>query len=335
MIAAHQHADLRFAKTIRRPPMLCARHPCGPPIDSVALRLLGAIAATLVLLCGLTAAVAARPFVIGSISTAPGAETKLYYPLAAFLGRNLGEFGFDGGKVSVARNIPGLISLFDAGLIDLYIDSPYPLLAVSQATGTKVILRRWEHGKPDYRSIIVVRKESDIRNKAGLKGRVIALESDFSTSGYLLPKLALQAVGLSLTAYHEGINHIGARASGYVFSRDEENTLVWILRGRVDAGAIGTHEFERYRPAERDQLRIIYESAPIPRQLVSVHKGASVDLIARIRRLLIDLEHTDAGRKILADRDGTTRFDDIPADVEKALGPIRAYVARAVPVNKR
>ena len=316
--------------------MLCARHPCGPPIDSVALRLLGAIAATLVLLCGLTAAVAARPFVIGSISTAPGAETKLYYPLAAFLGRNLGEFGFDGGKVSVARDIPGLISLFDAGLIDLYIDSPYPLLAVSQATGTKVILRRWEHGKPDYRSIIVVRKESDIRNKAGLNGRVIAFVSDFSTSGYLLPKLALQAVGLSLTAYHEGINHpIGPRASGYVFSRDEENTLVWILRGRVDAGAIGTHEFEHYRPAERDQLRIIYQSPLFPRQLVSVHKGAPVDLIARIRRLLIDLEHTDAGRKLLADLNGTTRFDDIPADVETSLGPIRAHIARAVPVNKR
>jgi phosphonate transport system substrate-binding protein len=293
------------------------------------------ILATLILFWGVVAAPYARPFVIGSISMTPGTETQLYFPLAAYLGGNLPEFGFDGGKVAVARDIPGLVRMFDAGLIDLLIDSPYPLLAVSQASGTQVILRRWQNGKPDYHSIIVVRKESDIKSPADLKGRLMTFENDFSTSGYLLPKLSLQAAGYSLEEYREGFSTVGTGRIGYVFSHDGENTLVWVLRGRVSAGAIASHEFERFRPAERNQLRIIYQSAPIPRQLVSVKKGTSKALTARIRQLLIDLEHSAVGRDLMAALDRTTRFDDIPADADRALAPIRAHLARTRLISQR
>jgi phosphonate transport system substrate-binding protein len=293
------------------------------------------ILATLILLWGFVAASHARPFVIGSIANTPATETQLYYPLAAFIGRNLKEFGFDGGKVAVAQDIPGMARMFDAGLIDLYMDGPYPLLAVSQASGTKIILRRWENGKPDYRSIIVVRKGSDIEGLAGLKGRLIAFESDHSTSGYMLPKISLQAAGFSLEPYREGMKADSTGRIGYVFSNDEENTLVWILRGRVSAGAIGTHEFARYRQAERDQLRVVYESAPVPRQLVSVPKHSSTALTERIRSLLIELENSTAGRNLMAKVGGTTRFDDIPVDAEKSLAPIRAQLARSVVAGER
>ncbi|MSQ19416.1 MAG: phosphate/phosphite/phosphonate ABC transporter substrate-binding protein [Betaproteobacteria bacterium] len=336
--------------------MLCARHLClvfvramserlvqangatapfaGRTSRSVVSRLRCAMAA-LVLAGACIADLQARPFVIGSIANAPSTETTLYYPLAAYLGRNLTEFGFSSGKVTVAQDIPGLINLFNAGLIDFYIDSPYALLAVSQASGTKVILRRWKNGRPDYCSIIVVRKESGITGLADLNGKLIAFENDFSTSGYLLPKLALQASGLSLSEYHDGSDHLGATSIGYIFSRDEENTLVWVLRGRVSAGAIGTHEYERFRPAERDQLHIIYQTAPIPRQLVSVKKDTSAPRTARIRSLLIELENAEAGRKLMANLEDTTRFDDIPADAEQSLAPIRAHLSRSVALTER
>ncbi|MFN0301134.1 MAG: phosphate/phosphite/phosphonate ABC transporter substrate-binding protein [Burkholderiales bacterium] len=293
------------------------------------------ILAVAICFCGLAATAEARPFVIGSISHKPGDENALFIALANHLGRHLSEFGFDSGKVVVAADIPGLIALFNAGTVDLYFDSPHPTLAVSHGTGSKIVLRRWKKGKAEYRSVIVVRKDSAVRSLADLLGRLIAFESDFSTSGYLLPKIAIEHAGLTLREQRAAGNAIAPDEIGFVFSNDEENTLLWVLRGRVVAGAVGIHDLERFRPKERDQLRIIHETVTVPRQLVSVRKDASEPLIASIRGFLIGLDHSEAGQALMMNLENTTRFDDVPAGLVKSLETIRAQLARASHPAKR
>jgi len=284
--------------------------------------------ALLLYFCGCLNAAQARPFVIGSISHSPGQEIQLFHTLADYLSRRLPEFGFDSGKVLVAQDIAALSERFNAGMVDLYMDGPFPSLAVNRAAGTQIILRRWKKGTADYGSVVVVRRDSAMSTLAELKGRKVAFESNFSTTGYFLPLIALDEAGLTVREHRAVTSVVPPGEVGYLFTHDHENTLLWVLRGRIAAGAASTQDLARLTPQEREQLRIIHQTANMPRQLVSVRKDAPPSLVARISALLIGLEHTEEGRRLLAHLENTTRFDPLTEELNWALQPIRSYLAR-------
>src|SRR3989304_5486188 len=90
--------------------------------------------------------------------------------------------GGDQGKVVVAKGIPEMAQFLKHGKIDLYIDSPYPALAVSRLSGSKLFLRRWKKGISEYRSVIFAKAASRIARLEDLKGKIIAFEEEFSNS---------------------------------------------------------------------------------------------------------------------------------------------------------
>ena len=265
-------------------------------------------------------AVSARPLVLGSISEKPSEEIQLFFPLADYLARQLGSSGVTAGKVVVANDLREMVKLIEAGKVDLYIDSPFPIVAVSRATGTLIELRRWKKGKAEYRSVIVVKTDSPIRSLEELRGKVIAFENNYSTSGYLLPKSALLKLGVTL---REHTGNAGSPSEiGYMFSNDDGNTVLQVLRDRVSAGAMGIHDLDKLSARERTQLRVIHETSTVPRQLVSFRKDLPAPLRARLREVLIGMEHTKDGREVLNHFEATTRFDPLPETLDKALAPL-------------
>lgn len=282
------------------------------------LRVLAAISA---LLAG--AGAGAGPLVIGAISTKPTEEIKKFHPLAQHLARGLGDFGIDRGKVVVVRSVTELADLMKAGGADLMFDSPYPSLAVSESSGSKVFLRRWKGGKHSYRSLILVRADSPVASATDLRGKVVAFEDDHSTSGYFLPAAALQGLGLTLREIPDARARLGAGEVGYVFSENYANSLTWLLHGRTDAAGVGEHDYERFLKRETAQMRVLLETPEVPRSLVSARADLAPALVTRIRDSLLQLQHTPEGKALLQSLDGTTRFDGLPAEAEQALESMR------------
>jgi phosphonate transport system substrate-binding protein len=102
----------------------------------------------------------AGPITIGSIQTEPAHEVKRFLPLARYLAKQLQSEGIDQGRVVVAESIPQMATLLREGKADLFIDSPFPSVAISRLSGSKFLLRRWKKGLGEYHTVIFVRKDS-------------------------------------------------------------------------------------------------------------------------------------------------------------------------------
>jgi len=284
------------------------------------------IAASL-LLCGQP--VGARTLTIGSIAEDPSGEIATFFPLVDYLAHRLTEFGIDKGKVVVVGSILELAEQMKVHQIDLHIDSPYPSVRASDLSGSTIILRRWKGGKKEYRSLIVVRADSPIQTLGDLRGKIVAFEDEFSTSGYFLPKSALLEAGLKLRPCQKTVATTPPDEVSCVFVGEQGNIRAWVLRSKADAGSLGAHNFEKLLPREKQQVRILHETGPVPRQVVSVRPGLDRALTERIQRILTDMEHSEEGRKILAEFEETTRFDELPGGPEQALAPIRRLLRNA------
>lgn len=269
---------------------------------------------------------AARDIVIGSIAKDIAEEIAVFQPLADYLGARLGDFGIDRGRVVVTENMPEMADLIRKQKVDIYIDSPFPSLWVSARAHTRLQLRRWKGGRAEYRSVILVHRDSDIAGLSELKGKSIAFEDAYSTSGYLLPKAAFVHSGLDPVQIRDMSGPVRPGRVGYIFSYEMENTLALLLRKRITAAGIGSHEFDSLRPWEREQVRVIHRTWAVPRHVVSIRASLDQRLADRISAILKDMENSGEGRQVLNHFEQTTRFDDIPADARTTLEELRPLV---------
>lgn len=259
------------------------------------------------------------PINIGSVSTEPAAEIKKFLPIANYLRRELQSEGIDQGKVVVAKNISQMATLLQEGKVDLYIDSPFPSLVASHLSGSKIFLRRWKKGAAEYRSVIFARKDSGVNRLEDLKGKMLAFQDSFSSTAYFLPKLVLLQRGLKLSAKTDPTEAVAPGEVGYVFSQADENTMMWVLRKKVIAGATDEQTYEKEARTSLDSLQVIERSYALPRHIVSYRADLPPKLLAKIREILIGMDQTEEGRKVLKAFENTTKFDELP---EQSMAPL-------------
>ncbi|MFQ5841831.1 MAG: phosphate/phosphite/phosphonate ABC transporter substrate-binding protein [Thermodesulfobacteriota bacterium] len=268
----------------------------------------------------------ARQINIGSIGSNPTREIEKFLPLARYLGGQLQSEGINQGKVVVARGIPQMAALIREGKVDLYIDSPFPSIAVSRLSGSKFLLRRWKKGIGEYRTVIFVRKDSGVKKVDDLKGKIIAFDDPFSSSGYFFPKMALVQKGLALVPRRRSSDPVDAHEVGYVFSYSDDNTIVWVLRRKVLAGAIDNQTYLKEGKRYFDRLKIICETFSIPRQIVSYRADLTAKLVARIKEILTKMDRSKEGKKTLRSFGKTTKFDELPNQSVASLLKAGKYI---------
>ena len=267
----------------------------------------------------------AASFTLGSISTAPTVESRKFWPLASYLQRQLRSEGIDDGKVVVAENIVTMSSFLKRQQVDLYIDSFFPSLAVSRLSGSSLMLRRWKMGKSQYSSVIFTQRNSGIDRLQDLKGKTVALESPFSSTGYFFPKIALLEKGLRLTPKTYETEPVKSDVLRYVFTHTDSKTILMVLGANVAAGATDS---EKYRTVARnvDNLRMIHETNSFPRQIVSYRADLPAKLLGRVKEILLNMHQSEEGRRALAAFENTTKFDELPARDAELMAKLRKYV---------
>ncbi len=263
---------------------------------------------------------------VGSIHRDAAAEIEKFLPLARYLGKHLRSEGIDGGRVVVAKNIPEMAMFLREGKVDLYIDSAFPLLAVSQLSGSKLLLRRWKKGVADYRSVIFAKKQGDVIRLRDLKGKIIAFEEPFSSTGYFFPKMALLEAGLKLVPKTAPTEPVGPEEVGYVFSFSDENTVVWVLRGKVAAGVTDSETYASEATRNPNTLTVLHNTFPLPRHLVSCRADLSPRLVAKVKEILMRMDQSEGGKKVLQEFEQTTKFDELPAPSHAQLSKARKLV---------
>ncbi|MGC9357753.1 MAG: phosphate/phosphite/phosphonate ABC transporter substrate-binding protein, partial [Anaerolineae bacterium] len=178
-------------------------------------------------------------------------------------------------------------------------------------------------GVEAYHTVIFASKESGITSLDDLPGHIIALDTPFSTSGFLLPVVHLTEHGLALTGKPSYDAEVAGDEVGFVFTYDDENTLQWVLSGRAAAGATDDYHYEIAFPEEaRDRLVTLAETSSVPRQVVVAGKHLDAELLDAIETVLIEAHESETGQAALEPFQ-TTRFDAFPEGIEAAQETMR------------
>ena len=264
---------------------------------------------------------------VGSVSLNPGREYQTFRPFADYLASRLGEVGIGNGRVVVADSLSKMVADLQRGSVDLFIDSPFPVAFVCDRAGSRPILRRWKRGSDVYHSVIFVRADSGIASADDFRGRIIAFGEPFSTTGFFLPKAALASSGLKLVNYEDPAATIQPDHVGYVFSNDAENTMFWVLKKKVAAGAVNADYFEALAGSRIEELRIIHRTEEVPRNVVCVRDGLDPELIRAVEEVLLAMDEDPQGRSVLSGFEQTARFDRFPGGSADQLGRVMELLA--------
>lgn len=304
----------------------------GRVLESVWLMMAAAIAVAAALGCGQDPALSAddssreqRPpgiLTIGSVSLNPTQEYDTFRPLANYLAARLESVGIGHGRVEIVDSLSKMVDELNTGKVDIYIDSPFPVGFVYQRSEIKILLKRLKQGAEVYRSVLFVRADGGVESLNGLKGRMTAFGEPFSTTGYLLPKAALLSAGFKVVNFVDPGVSVPQDEIGYVFSNDAENTMVWVLKGKVTAGAVNEDYFEALAGNRIGELRILHRSDPVPRNIVCARSGLDVELVRAVVGVLLDMNEDAEGRVVLNAFEHTSRFEPFPEGGLQALAGV-------------
>lgn len=264
-----------------------------------------------------------RALVLGDISDEAIETIEGTQPTADYLATQLSAYGITEGMVKIAPDLETMAQWIANGEVDLYFDSPYPALVMSQQSGAIPVLRRWKYGVSAYHTVFFARKDAGLTSLDQLRGQIIAFEEPFSTSGYMLPLGYLLENGYEVTPQESLETTVADNQIGYVFSTADNTTIQWVVSGRAIAGVVDNVTYERLISAEaRQDLIIFAQTEDVPRQLVLVRPGLEPDLQAAIARTLTEMELSTEGQAAL-ETFLTTKFDDFPEGADIALARMR------------
>ncbi|HYD81259.1 MAG TPA: phosphate/phosphite/phosphonate ABC transporter substrate-binding protein [Paucimonas sp.] len=206
-------------------------------------------------------------------------------PLARALERELGV------KVDLVsgKDYDDTIRLLKTGQADIAGTGAFGYVGAHDEFGAKLIVRYVEDGGESYRAVIIARADSNIEGVKDLRGKRFAFTDPKSTSGYLMPLLALQQHGLD-------VKDLGR----VEFVKKQPNSAIAVYTRQVDAGAIADNQLNEKYGVKLDELKIIWKSPPIPHGVWMARPSMPDDEVRRIARAILKVAQSAEVKAALA-----------------------------------
>jgi phosphate/phosphite/phosphonate ABC transporter binding protein len=215
-------------------------------------------------------------------------ERAEFEPLTSYLS------GVIGRKVAlyVAKNYGDLRTRMEAGEVDIGSFSPFAYVDAVRGGKIRIIAQSVIDGSATYRGIVVARKDGGLKSIADLQGKRFAFVDPKSASGYVYPRAMLVEKGIDPDSFFKET----------IFAGDHKKVIAAVLDGRVDAGATydGALGIAKASGMPSDNLVIIAGTDPIPHDAIAVRIGLNQALAKKIQTALVNLDKTEAGRRVIA-----------------------------------
>lgn len=158
-----------------------------------------------------------------------------------------------------------------------------------------------------YQGYLFVRKDSGIKNAAGMKGKRMAFVEKATTAGYVFPLAWLREQGIGA-----GERHFSDES---FFAGSHDAAIVAVLDRKADVGAAKHSMYDRVRkkdPRVESELVILATSPWVPSNGLCVRKGLDAALQKKLKAALLDLERDPQGKSVL-EKFGALRFIETTA----------------------
>ena len=242
-------------------------------------------------------------------------------PFAKALGDKLGM------KVEVftASSYIGVIEGIGSGSVDFGLVPPFSAVLSNKQSNTKnLLVGRSTSGTPGYFAEVFVRKDSNIKSLADLKGKKIAFVDPSSASGYIYAGAMLKDAGIDLD-----------KDIKYQFSGGHDKSLQLLLNKDVDAVASYENVIRKYTkefPTLKEDVTPIAKSELIPGVTVVASNNLDEETQKKIKQALLDIQNDKETIQILTNLFSITGFEEPNNDAYKAI--VRISEKMNIDLNK-
>lgn len=169
------------------------------------------------------------------------------------------------------------------GHFDFSYANPYHILRESKRQGYIPLVR----DAVPLEGILVVAKESPIRSVTELDGKTLAIPSPNALGASLLIRADLENI------YHVRMMPLNVKTHSSVYLN--------VATGAADAGGGVQKTLEEQDPGIRTALRVLYTTRSMPSHPVSAHPRVPKPAREALRKALLEMAATPAGRALLAE----------------------------------
>lgn len=277
------------------------------------LKWIGAVVYSLFWLSSTATANAAEkaPLILGVLPRTSAIETvSSFTPIARYLSRRLGR----PVEIETAPDMDSFWHQVEAGRYDLVNFNQLHYIRSHSRYGYEVILKNEEFGRSTIAGALVVRRDSPIRSLGDLKGaRIIFGGGKTAMMGYVMNKTLLHQAGLTAADYRE------------ILAPNPINALIAVYHKQADVAGIGDVLMEMPwidGRVDRNQVRVLAKSRPIPQLPWAVKKTMPRALRQQIQTVLVGLKDSAEGRAALR----SARLTNLVTATDAEYDPLRRMV---------
>lgn len=194
-------------------------------------------------------------------------------------------------KPFVATDYNGVIEAMRAKKLDIAFYGPFSyVLAAQVADAEAFVIAPMGKAGATYKSVIIARKDHNIRTLADLKGKNFAFVDPSSTSGHLFPKAGLLKAGYDPDTYFGRV----------IFSGGHDASVVAVQNNKVDAAAIADALLDvaiARGVVNKDEIVVVWTSDPIPGPPFAMRKDLPPETKKRIIAAFADLKDIPWGKQ--------------------------------------
>ena len=210
---------------------------------------------------------------------------EVYQPLVNYINRHLKNCEI---RLRASRNY----NVFDERLFngEFHFALPNPYQTVEATKHGYTI-----YGKMgddfNFRGIILIRKDSNIKNVMDLKGKIVSYPAPTALAATMMPQWLLHKNGLNVMKDIQNI---------YVGS--QESSIMNVYLGKSIASATWPPPwlaFKKQRPDVASQLIVKWETETLPNNGLVVRNDVPKEVFEVVKNLIFNLHTHDEGREIL------------------------------------
>ncbi|MEW3526026.1 phosphate/phosphite/phosphonate ABC transporter substrate-binding protein [Enterococcus entomosocium] len=207
--------------------------------------------------------------------------------------------------VSVSTDYNTIVEAMASKQVDVGFLPPNAYVLANEQSNVKELLQAQRYGikQPggestdelvdSYRSMIVVKSGSDIKELEDLKGKTIATQDVTSSAGYVWPVAEMKKAGIDINTDVTTVQVKG-----------HDHAVLSVLNGDVDAAFVfedARNTVKNDYPEIMDEVEPMYFTEPIPNDTISVRSDMSEEWDKKIQDAFIAIGKDEEGKQIISD----------------------------------